>query len=207
MPMQVGNGATAPEADRDAIWCQMPDYEGNIASQIDYAYPFDAGSIDDFMAETDCPINQVQWWGNYFNGTGLADYFLISVDLDTGQCYPADEPFYVTEVFDYTEDYEPDTGTYVYTADIPEVEMVAGQAYWLLIQAIMEFSIGGQWGWLTSSDLNLCDSMIGFPLLDIPYWTPVHEAVGEYYAFAFCLYCDTVAAESKTWGSVKQLYR
>ena len=197
----IGAGGTAPEGDRDAIWCQMPDFITGLSSQIDFIYPFDSGCIDDFMVESDALVTSVEWWGTYWNGTpgGPADYFVISFYEDNGQCYPMDEPFYVEDIMEYVE--EPGDHNY-YAADIPPVAIAAGVAYWIEIQAVMDFSIGGQWGWGTSADVNMCPPLQGFPLLDIPYWSSI-----DYDALAFCLNADVIANDAETWGNVKALFQ
>lgn len=198
----AGGNGTAPDSNRDAIWCQMPDYWGVLASQIDYVYPFDAGAIDDFMVGADALVTSIEWWGLYWNGTpgGPADYFVVSVYEDNGECYPMADPFYAEDIMEYSEDADGDG--FVYAAEIPPVEIAAGVAYWIEIQAVMEFTIGGQWGWVTSDEVNLCPPMQGFPLLDIPYWSNTETA-----ALAFCLYSEVVANEVQAWGNVKALYR
>ena len=197
----VGPGGTAPEMGRDAVFCQAPDFVTGLSSQIDFIYPFDSGVIDDFMVETDASIDHIEWWGTYWNGTpgGPAEYFVISFFEDNGNCYPADEPFYVEDIFVYDEipgDHN------MYVADIPPVPVTAGQAYWVEIQAVMEFTVGGQWGWGTSADVNMCAPLQGFPLLDIPYWSHI-----DYDAMAFCLYANVVATDNQTWSNMKSLYR
>ena len=196
----IGAGGTAPEGDRDAIWCQAPDYVTGLSSQIDFVYPFDSSCIDDFMVEADALVTSIEWWGTYWNGVGLGDYFVVSFYEDNGQCYPMDDPFYVEDIMEYSE--VVDSTWYAYAAEIPPVEIAAGVAYWIGIQCVMDFTIGGQWGWGTSADVNMCPPLQGFPLLDIPYWTGI-----DYGAMSFCLNSDAVANDAETWGNVKAMYR
>jgi len=203
-PMSTTEGGESITADRDAVFCQQPDFWGMLASQIDLVYPFEAGAIDDFTPDYDVPISAIQWWGVYWNANpdlGPVEYFVISVFEDDGQCYPVEEPFYQEEIHLFTE-VGVDENTFEYNAEIPIAQLNAGQAYWLEIQAVMLYDPAGQWGWATSDMVNWCAPLQGFPALEIPFWSETESA-----SLAFCLYSEVTGVEAQSWSQVKSLFR
>jgi len=203
-PMATLDGGSATPVNRDAIFCQQPDFWGMLASQIDLVYPFEAGAIDDFIPNDDVPISSIQWWGVYWNANpdlGPAEYFVISFYEDNGQCYPGEEPIYQEEIHLFTEE-EVDEITFVYNAEIPIIQLNAGQAYWLEIQAVMPFDPAGQWGWSTSDMVNWCIPLQGFPAVEIPFWSETESV-----SLAFCLYSEVTGIEAQSWSQVKGLFR
>jgi hypothetical protein len=208
------------------IWCQYPDLVNwaKLASQIDVIYPFDAGAADDFQSATDYAATHIQWWGGQWNYTGYGatpppcgpDYFVITFYHFGSTCYPPDpmpvapnywpNNYYYQEIVTSWNEIVLDAAYNLveYDADIGPVLMDAGGVYWLEIQAVMDFSSCGQWGWLKSTETWNCPTARGFPLLGSPYW----YSDTTYPAVAFCLYSDqSVAVDGRTWGNVKALYR
>jgi hypothetical protein len=208
------------------VWCQEPDLENwaKLASQIDTAYPFDAGCADDYMSDTDYAITHIEWWGGQWNYTGYPgslppcgpDYFVITFYPYGGTCVPPDPapaaPDYMPNNYLYQEVIYTWNETVLdatyhiveYSADIGPVLQDAGTRYWVEIQAGLIFSTCGQWGWLNTATSWGCDIMRGFPLLGNPYWGRDLDYAG----MAFCLYSDlSVPTEENTWGGVKTLYR
>jgi hypothetical protein len=208
------------------VWCQMPELTdwAKIASQIDTAYPFDAGAADDYESPTDYAITEIMWWGGQWNYDGYPgaappctpDYFVITFYMYDG-CVPPDPApvapdylphnYFHQEVITMWDETVLDSGydLRAYRANIGPVLQDANRTYWLEIQAGLSFQSCGQWGWLTTMDPAWgCFLQRGFPLLGQPYWSGDQQDNGV----AFCLYSDrTVAAQSQTWGAVKDLYR
>jgi len=212
-PPQLGTdgpgGTYVPANNRDdvAIWCQQPAFAGGTSSQEDNAYPFESWVADDFVSPGDEAVQSVQWWGTYFNVTEPADpsEFIISFFGHDGSCDPGVPPTLLYEY--YSPDYtiaDMGNGYFEYNADIPPFLTDAGSTYWISIQAVLEFTPNGQWGWDATATETACPSVNLFPLLGIEVWTPVGTDA------AFCLYFDgdnPVATEESSWDGVKSLYR
>lgn len=228
-PQDTGtNGQGTPNLNlRDiTVWQQAPDLVNwaKLASQIDTAYPFDAGCADDYQSSTDYAVTHVQWWGGQWNYTGYPgslppcgpDYFVITFYAHSGSCMPPDPaptaPDYMPNnylhqevLYSWNETIlDPVYHLVEYDADIGPVLQDAGTMYWIEIQAGMFFGSCGQWGQLNSLDTWNCVTARGFPLLGNPYW----YGDSGYPAMAFALYSDqSVANEAGTWGSVKSMYK
>jgi len=188
-------------------FCQMPDPSGSAyTSQIDSAYPFDSGVVDDYVADFSCYVYAMEWWGQYWNypvTPGTVDYYVVTFYLDDGNCYPG-SMVSMQNVSVFTETYEPVNDWYHVTASITPVDLLAGRRYWVEIQGCMVFKEEGLWGWQTCiEEGGDCGGPLqGFPLLGIPYWTE-REAVGV----AFCLYTwGWIAVDESSVSAVKSLY-
>ncbi|MFH1842374.1 MAG: hypothetical protein ABIF77_04150 [bacterium] len=208
------------------VWCQAPDLVNwaKLASQIDTAYPFDAGCADDYPSATDYAVTHIEWWGGQWNYAGYPgalpacgpDYFVITFYAHDGGCLPPDPAptapdynpnnyLYQEILYTWNENILDSVYHIVeYSADIGPVLQDAGALYWVEIQAGMIFGNCGQWGWLNSPDAWNCRIARGFPLLGSAYW----YGDVDYQGTAFCLYSDqSVDTEEATWGQVKSIYR
>jgi hypothetical protein len=170
---------------RDLIWDNYAD-DGTgtgLSSQLDVEYPFNSQCADDFQFTQAMDVNQVHWWGQFWNGGGYpnpCEFNIIFYADDGGVPTGAgmDDPtstalavynfpavtgtLYGTDAYEYDVDLDP-----AFVAD-------DGVKYWVAIQAVVTFSSAGQYGWSTNgaNPDQLSFPVQGFPLLGTPYWTP-----------------------------------
>jgi hypothetical protein len=170
---------------RDIIWDNYAD-DGTgvgLSSQYDTSYPFQSQCADDFQFAEAMDINQVHWWGAFWNGAGYPNpcaFNIIFYADDGGMPTGAgmDDPtstalaLYnfpaVTGVSYGADKYEYDvTIDPVFVAD-------ANVKYWVAVQSVFDFSGVGQWGWSTNgaNPEQLSGPVQGFPVLGTAYWTP-----------------------------------
>jgi PKD repeat protein len=159
-----------------------------LSSQLDFTYPFNSQVADDFILDNDSRVTGVHWWGVFFAGdppwpnpcdfniifyaddgtgnmptgagmedptsTALAVYFMPQVNGTV--CGPYDDWF-------------------EYNVSFPtQFNITADTKYWIAIQAVINYSPDGQWGWSTNGNANpeqLHNPVQGFPVLGTPYWT------------------------------------
>jgi hypothetical protein len=102
---------------------------------------FDNQLADDFVvpAGQTWQVTEVDARGLYFNGPGTAASFNISFYTNSGSNLPG-PPVYIATGLSYTGN--PD---FVITLFAPAT-LVPG-TYWVSVQARMDFTPGGQWGW------------------------------------------------------------
>lgn len=177
------------------IWDNMPNGHGTFmaSSQLDAAYPFDSQTADDFLFEFEAVVTDVHWVGGFWNLSGdIPDPQVFNLYIYAGEgeeCPPECVPglFMPTtpvpdsamwSVLGVTPTATLLAGdTYAYDLDLGPLNQFTawpGAHYWLAIQWVGEFSTVGQWGWSDALDSQqLCGAVQGFPLLGVPYWTPV----------------------------------
>jgi hypothetical protein len=104
--------------------------------------PFDNTAADDFVvpAGQTWNVSQVRAPGVYFNGTGPAASFNVTVYPDASG-FPGASPACTRSAAAYTNA----SGVFSITMS-PACALPAG-TYWVSIQANMDFPVGGQWGW------------------------------------------------------------
>lgn len=114
---------------------------------------YDAQGADDFVCQHKCVIKEVIADGAYFNGSGPADSWNVTVYKDNGGT-----PGNV--VGTCTSSHYTDLG--FGTPDIKlknscngasKIKVQAG-TYWVSVQANMAFGTGGEWGWNTNNTVR-----------------------------------------------------
>jgi hypothetical protein len=157
---------------------------GAYNSQLDTSYPFNSQEADDFMFDNDTNITNVQWWGEFYsegsfpnpgefkiifyadNGTG---------DMPTGAGMP-DPTSTALIVYNFSSVMGTSYGTdrYYYNVELP-IPFFAEKdiKYWMAVQFVGNYTTTGFWAWSSNGEnperLNI--SVVGFPILSIPYWT------------------------------------
>ncbi len=151
-------------------------FDGNgLSSQYDTAYPFESHVADDFVLGSNTTVTAVNWCGLYWNpGTPHnATSFNILFFADNGfGSAPIGGPgsefasfnigigsVTVSSLGGDAEAYSASLGA--------GVALSAGTTYWMAIQAVSDYP--PQWGW-GSNGLG-GNSVQGFPLLGVAYWT------------------------------------
>lgn len=168
----AGSVTAVPDAKGDCFSSLgKPDGGNAISSQIfpDFG---NAGSFaaDDFKCKSKKAANRmvtkVKALGQYYNGTGPADSFNVTVyKNDTSGTI--DEPGKKQCSFKeqtYKEDGSPGTVQMFTipkrgTLKGPDCALKRGDTYWLEVQAVMSFDPNGQWGWevVTEQSGNAAD--------------------------------------------------
>jgi len=180
--------ATGTLAGDPIIWDNYPSGTGwlLISSQLDAAWPFDSQVGDDFLFEaTGEPwaVTGVQWSGGFWGGMepdpGQPFNIFFYADNGTGSAPtggpedPSD-----TALAAYWGLYPTETSiggwNYEYELDLPSPFMAENNLkYWVAIQSV-NFA-HPMWGILESLDQQLAEAVLGFPLLEIPYWTDIED--------------------------------
>jgi hypothetical protein len=170
---------------RDIIWDNYAD-DGTgtgLSSQLDVEYPFNSQCADDFQFTEAMDVNQVHWWGAFWNGAGYPNpcEFNVIFYADEGGVPTGagmDDPTSTAlAVYNFPAvtgvSYGADKYEYDVTID-PVFVADAGVKYWVAIQSVFTFSSAGQWGWSTNgaNPDQLSGPVQGFPLLGTAYWTP-----------------------------------
>jgi hypothetical protein len=99
---------------------------------------YDSYGADDVKLKKTCKVTSIQVMGQYYGGTGPADSETVTIYKNDGG-----KPGAVvkTKTVQGTDD---GLGSF----DIPfTVTLKKGKTYWVGVQANMDFSVGGQWGW------------------------------------------------------------
>lgn len=207
------------------IWCNgTPVNTTGFSSQLDEIYPFESWVADDYTSTGDEAIEKVQWWGSFFNHVPPAiqpGSWILSIYDDPGNCDPGlagtvpetpTAPIFQRVITDFTTSADlSGNDDYEYSAVLDggvngnAIPQDAGRTYWITIQAVMDFSLQGQWGWNAVDGVTDCTSVNLFPLLDVITWTLAPSGLDR----AFCLYYvdDPIAVENQSWGSLKALFK
>lgn len=136
-----------------------------VSSQkfTDAGIDFASQGADDFVVTGNgWHIETVEVRGTYFGGAGPAASVSIYIlgnagglpddtDLSTGAIYKAENLSY-TDIAN---------GDFLITLPNGGTTLLAG-TYWLVVQANMEFLVGGQWGWTESSSTANSGTPVGF---------------------------------------------
>jgi len=114
---------------------------------------------DDFTctgAKKTRKVTKVSWVGQYYNGSGPADSFNVRIyNNDTSGSI--DEPGDVRCEFlnqSYNADGSVPTNFSAKLSGDKCVKLKKGQTYWISIQAVMAFGVGGQFGWENINETN-----------------------------------------------------
>ena len=161
------------------------------ASQIDSAFPFEAGAADDFVlaASPQCrwEITGVQWTGKYWGdaGPGSISGFRIVFWADVDGI-PRSGTAAIPDVQQAIATYNvagsagelPSQGgmpgAFDYEAFLPQpLEMMPGVRYWIQIQAIAPYP--PQWGLHITPNRQGLGPVQYFDLLSLPAWAPVPD--------------------------------
>ncbi|MFG0252380.1 MAG: hypothetical protein ACF8NJ_05845, partial [Phycisphaerales bacterium JB038] len=167
------------------------DYPTLYMSQLDNVYPFQAQVADDFLisgsddAYNRACITAVTWygaWGSPHEPPPDPSEFRFLVYRDLGG-YPSgfglDDPSTAAEeirTVSRDDVVESPVNDWVdqYTVDLSGQPLVLdlSRTYWLAIQSVNEFP--PKWYWSATGG-EQCGrfGVQGFPLIDLPYWTPI----------------------------------
>lgn len=150
---------------------------------------------DDFLLDTAMIIQDVQWWGTYYNsgnpgrdfrirfyednGTGLKPLDTAAYDISVTNAM-VNETFVGNDQYGWPSyEYSLDLDTY-FTAD-------AGAKYWISIQSVTG-DTAGQWGWSGAQPATLLhESVLRSDYFGVPNWTDVSGLVGYSLDQAFVL--------------------
>jgi hypothetical protein len=94
-----------------------------------------------------------------------------------------------------------------YWADIPPFHALPGVQYWISIQAIADYDTYGQWFWTSHEPVELDGGFMDFEYLGVTRWTPFGDLGYSHLDLAFELSTIDSPVESKSWGTIKALYR
>jgi hypothetical protein len=173
---------------RDLIWDNYADDgTGNgLSSQLDLVYPFNSQVADDFQFTEAMDIDQVHWWGIFWNGVSGAYPNPVEMNIifyadDGSGTMPTgagmDDPTSTAlAVYNFPAVTGVSYGTDKYEYDVtiePAFVAEAGVKYWVACQAVFAFSDYGQWGWASNgaNPEKLGTPVQGFPCLGTAYWT------------------------------------
>jgi hypothetical protein len=170
----------AQQTNRDVIWDNGAYTTNALSSQLDTAYPFNSQVADDFKFTSQQTVGEVIFWGFFWNGAAINPIdlnVLFYNDDGTGNqptgAGTADPTSTALQVEHHAAVMGTDNGDGTFTYDIvlntPFVAN-ANTKYWFVSQWAGNFP--PQWGCCVSvsQQLHVCDQ--GFPLLNVPYWTP-----------------------------------
>jgi hypothetical protein len=144
-----GFHAQLPSAGLGVIYSQRDNDNGvGIVSQnFESSFnAYDAQGADDFIVKKKAKVKQVDADGVYFNGAGPARDFNVTFYNDAGGTPGA------TVKACNGASYTDETGTG--TPDIKCKAKLAKGTYWVSVQANLDFSAGGEWGWNTNNTVR-----------------------------------------------------
>jgi hypothetical protein len=178
----TGQPQGSGNSNRDVIW-DNGFYTGAqaLSSQLDLAYPFNSQVADDFELGSAQTVTEIIFWGTWFGGSppwpDPIDLNIIfyadggSGTMPTGAGMPDPTPTALLVDF-HSGVSGVDNGDGYFTYDIVLNTPFAANAntqYWVVCQWVGNFP--PQWGWGLSDTQQLSNSVQGFPLLSVPYWT------------------------------------
>ena len=170
---------------RDIIWDNYGDDGTGIglSSQLDTQYPFNSQCADDFQFALKLDVDQVHWWGQFYNGDVYPNpcefniiFYADDGGIPTGAGMDDPTPTALAVYnFPAVTGVAYDENAYEYDVILtPAFVADGGVNYWIAIQAVCVFSTDGQWGWSTNgaNPDQLSLPYQGFPLPGgVPYWT------------------------------------
>ncbi len=135
--------------DRDAFGCEgdirweSPVSAGTIASQYDVCYPFDAEAAASFVGDGGDVVG-FGWWGAEQAGVAPGAFrFTIYASAADGDVEVPGEMLFTETTSDVTRT---PGSTASYCANLADVfSTLAGETYWLVVQAVSCFEEDGQW--------------------------------------------------------------
>jgi hypothetical protein len=117
----------------------------NFESSLD---AYDSQGADDFTLTKKCKVTNIEFNGAYFNGSGPATDFSITIYQDNGSSAPG-KVVYGPKAESFTT-----TGTDGYSiTGLSGIKLAPG-TYWLSVQADLNYSSGGEWGWNTNNTVR-----------------------------------------------------
>ena len=170
-------------------------YDNGAPDEVDAWFSditYGSAVLDDFVLEAGASsITDVHWWGAYIDNQVVVDTFYIAILSELGGA-PDVSLSAIVSVWAAGDVYQTATGTqvaglydvYEYGVDIPQVNLTAGETYWLAIVNSTD-----TWGWATS------DADVGNALLyhiDIDDLDPINAEM------AFYLTNDAIVPEPAT---------
>ena len=160
-----------------------------FSSQNDTVYPFNSQAADNFTLAlgTGLPysVSGITFRGQYFNTTTApaTDTFNILIYADnggvpTGGGLGDPSP---TALFSRTINGAvgtPTGGALEFDWNLSWVGtpfvLTPGVQFWVAVQEVGSFAAQGQWGWSGATAAG-GNAVQGFPLLSVPYWTPLNS--------------------------------
>jgi hypothetical protein len=146
----------APAAPEVVLYDQTGNAGTNSITSQNFEAAFDAydnQAADDFVVPggVTWSIDHIDVLGAYFNGTGPMVsanvwFYQDAAGLPGAQVYEALAVVPTTDT----------TGSI--TLDLPSPAMLSGGTYWVSIQANLDFTVGGQWGWTENTVLTGSES-------------------------------------------------
>jgi hypothetical protein len=105
---------------------------------------YDSQGADDFRVRTGVTwrVREVDVTGVYFNGSGLALSENVTFYKNAGGLPGAVEKSYTGVV-------GADNGTGSFVITLPTAARLTSGKYWVSVQANMDYTVGGEWGWET----------------------------------------------------------
>ena len=142
------SGEVMPHSGPLAVLYDQTDNQGaNSVTSQDFEAGFDTyddQAADDFVipaGDGSWTIEQVDVAGAYFNGTGPAPAVNVFFYVDAAGL-PGTEVYSAIGVVPTDP-----SGLGSFTITLPVPAVLPSGAYWLSVQAVMDFGVGGQWGW------------------------------------------------------------
>ena len=175
-------------AGADVEWSQPPKLDDPSTAYTSMTDIDWYTSADDFVGESELPVNQVKWWGGYWSPDPMPpptpDFNItFTTDAPCGcKPHPYEQWQYpnlsVSQEF-YGVDYV-GYNIYEYQVDLPELfYQELGTKYWLIIQAVMDYP--PYWGWQVSTVDPEC-SALQVATANLPMWC---SGVNLEYGLAF----------------------
>ena len=152
-PVHSTTGKVGPlKVDPSTCYSQSGTDAGNAALSQDFESQYDAydsQSADDFQLTSTCTVSTITAVGQYFNGSGPARSFNVYIYKWKKSTVKKAKVTALEQSYSYDGNIP---GSFVITLDKP-VKLKKGM-YWLSVQANLDFSAGGEWGWQLSSDIQ-----------------------------------------------------
>jgi hypothetical protein len=114
---------------------------------------YDSRAADDFQIARQCTVNTVMVNGMYFNGSGPADSVKVVF-------YHSRDASRVGRVIlrENNLSYSDPSGAGNFTIDLSKPFVPTHRTNWVSVKADMDFSTGGEWGWLTNNTARRLNS-------------------------------------------------
>jgi hypothetical protein len=207
-----GPGGNPADIDREVLWLDNPDFDGNVgSSEIVEALGVVTEIANDFLLETEVTLEKVTWWGAYwcYDGTPTGSGFNLRFYHDDG-CLPEDAPFleYLLPGDTCGEEYAEGGDMYAqYVYEYCLCEPLSPGLYWFSAQ-MRDHVYQPQWGRQGADMTQGCDSAFRSEYFSYPDWVSAPDVFGDEYDASqmFEDECEATATETSSWGNVKGLF-
>jgi hypothetical protein len=116
---------------------------------------YDSQGADDFTLTKKCKVTDVHVRGLYFNGAGPCRSLTVTIYKDNGNSAPGAVIYGPADQKFTTSAGNPNVGDTQF--DINKLSPAAPLGpgtYWISVYCNMDFSVGGEWGWMTNNTVN-----------------------------------------------------